>query len=277
MKTLYSLAAIWFATISASCTNTMSVTKRNNEVQVRNFSYGPHRQHKAEINIPENINDKPPIVLIHGGSWVQGGKWMLRPVAKMLNKQGFTTINIDYRLATKKICNYDQFDDVRLAIAKSKKFLGVSDSIKVTLLGESAGAQMSMMYGYKNPSEIGKIISLSGPTDLADVAYSTTIKKVRAMPVLKKVTGERLDTKNIPQVYKDLSPYANVGDVPTLMIHGTWDMFVNIRQAYKLEKELVAKNVPHKLVVIEKAGHVSRLIPSVRKTIIYPEIIKWLN
>lgn len=263
----------------SACNSSYRMVEKEGTTQYYNVAYGHHKKHKMDVFTPSSVDSAKPIVLlIHGGSWKKGDKVMLRPVQKMLLKNGFSTVNINYRLINKKIGLSEQLQDIGSSVVKSDSILNLSTNHPYILLGESAGGQLAMLYGYHHNEKVNKIISLSGPTNLADKAYTKSVKSIFAIPVLNKLTKSNFKRRGIiPLAYKEASPYVNVTNIPTLLIHGVNDWYVNKRQAYLMDSVLLKKGVPHRLVMIKWGGHISRLNPFLRNKFVYPAIKEWVN
>lgn len=247
--------------------------------KIHNLAYGIHKKNKLDAYIPAKPDSSlPVVVLIHGGSWKRGDKLMLRSVQNMLLKNNVPSININYRLLGKKIHFKEQQEDIKAAIATADSVFSNKMGHKYILLGESAGAHLALMYGYKNGQQVSKIISLSGPTNLADRAYTRSFKSLLALPILNKLTESKFKKwGEVPVAYADFSPVNNVSGVPTLMMQGGADIFVNKRHALLLDSALASRQVERKLVFIPAAGHVPRLNAYFRNRIIYPAIKEWIG
>ena len=240
----------------------------------KNVAYGPHKRQKLDAYVVKNTDRaKPVVMLIHGGAWVRGNKVTLQSVQKMLAKNGYNSVNINYRLVTKTRSSCAQLEDIATARVVADSIFGGKPLV---LLGESAGGHLSYLYGYENADNIAGIISLSGPASLIGKDYTKSLKRFVAKPLLKKVTGCSNDEHAVPLAFHVQSPVQRISNVPTLLIHGKLDYLVNIRQAYEMQKALEEMQVENRLVTINYAGHVGRLNPIIRNRIVYPEILEFL-
>jgi acetyl esterase/lipase len=53
-------------------------------------SYGPHRQHRADLHVPPGTGPFPVAITIHGGYWrARWGRWVMRPLARDLVRRGY--------------------------------------------------------------------------------------------------------------------------------------------------------------------------------------------
>ncbi len=236
-----------------------------------------------DIFLPKDYPKNSPVLLIvHGGAWTLGKKEHMIQVQKMLFKNNIPSINMNYRLVSKKqnITYKQQLEDIGLVI---ERFNSLTDKAELQpnnyiLLGESAGGHLALLYGYQHPDQIKKIISLSGPTDFYSSEYLNSFYSKYTSPTIQKVVGTRFDRKNISENFKEASPIANITQVPTLLFQGNQDFLVNQHQGLAMDSALTRMNVPHKLVFMKNTGHVPRLFSKrKRDSIIYPNILEWIK
>ncbi|WP_326982841.1 alpha/beta hydrolase [Chryseobacterium sp. MYb264] len=255
----------------------------NNDQKIYNLKYGEHKRQKMDIFLPSDYPQNSPVVLIvHGGAWVLGKKEHMIQVQKMLFKNNIPSINMNYRLVStsKKITYREQLEDIALAISK---FNSLAEKAELEpdnyiILGESAGAHLALLYGYRHPDQIKKIISLSGPTDFYSQEYLHSFYSKYTSPVFQKVVGTKFNRKNISEEFRKASPVANISNVPTLLFQGNQDFLVNQHQGLALDSVLTAQNIPHQLIFMDKTGHVPRFFnKKKRDSVIYPNILDWIR
>ena len=155
----------------------------------KDVSYGNDEQQKMDVYLPLVRNSKTRMmIIIHGGGWYQGDKSEFDSFVDEFQKRlpGYAFANVNYRLV-KKGGNYfpTQENDIKSAIEflknKSPEYNISTDYI---LLGQSAGAQLALLQGYKHSDIVQPkgIISFFGPVDLtflyknSDSAMSTFCK-----------------------------------------------------------------------------------------------------
>lgn len=103
--------------------------------------------HLLDVYLPDDGGDSPlpVIVSIHGGGWMYGAKENNLDLCTVLALRGFAVFNINYTLAPRASIG-DMLDDIMLAFGfiggNAEKFR--ADTSRVFLLGDSAGAQLSL-------------------------------------------------------------------------------------------------------------------------------------
>ncbi|WP_415326404.1 alpha/beta hydrolase [Chryseobacterium sp. MMS23-Vi53] len=255
----------------------------NNEQKIYNLKYGEHKRQKMDVFLPSNYPENSPVVLIvHGGAWTLGKKEHMIQIQKMLFENNIPSINMNYRLVSKskKITYRDQLEDIGLAVTKFNSLAAKAElqPNNYILLGESAGGHLALLYGYRNPDQIKKIISLSGPTDFYSTEYLHSFYSKYSSPTIQKVVGTKFHRGNLSEEFKKASPIANISNVPTLLFQGNQDFLVNQKQGLALDSALTAQNIPHKLIFMDKTGHAPRFFSKrKRDSIIYPNILEWIK
>lgn len=165
-------------------------------------SYGTDPRQKYYVYFPANINPNSPIVvLIHGGGWITGpnpavtrgwnsvstpaGTETTNNIVKNLLTQGYVIVVPLYRLVqygdnntdimANTITIQDQINDIDAAITHMKTNFPSCLNLNVNsvqVLGESAGANLALMFAYTkaNTSYIKSVVSVAGPTNMNQFA-----------------------------------------------------------------------------------------------------------
>ena len=266
--------------VLSSCSSKYRV-KVQNDKKIYNLKYGDARQQTMDVFIPASFDkETPAVIIVHGGAWKIGRKEHMMMIQKFLHKNNIPTANINYRLVNKKTTYKQQVEDIGLAIEKINalaKEEGFREDNYV-LLGESSGGHIAMLYGYKNPQQIKKIISLSGPTDFYTENYTNSFYSKYSSQILKDVMGEKFDRKNLSEEFKKASPIANVSNVPTLLFQGDRDILVNKKQGLALDSVLAEKEIPHQLIFMKNTGHIPRFFSKKKRVnVIFPNILEWVK
>ena len=233
-------------------------------------SYGSDAAQKMDIYLPANrtIASTKVIVLIHGGAWSSGDKTDYSTVQVGMviidtlktRFPDYAIFNINYRLSTGTANLFPtQENDVKAAVQFI--FDHATDyliSSKYVFIGESAGAHLCMLQGYKYsaPLKPKVIVSLFGPTDLTDM-YNNPVGPNPSLTqlVLAQTIGATPSTN--ATLYTSSSPitFAGAGSPPTILLHGSADPLVNPSQSVAVQTKLTAAGVPNQYVLYAGKGH----------------------
>lgn len=264
--------------IFQSCSTRFKTVENEGSKKIYNIQYGPEKRQRMDVFLPKNVDsEKPVVMIVHGGAWKFGHKEHMKMIQDFLFKENIPSININYRLLKKGILYTDQISDIADAVKKSNE-LAPSWNLKPSnfvLLGESAGGHLALLYGYKNPEHIKKLISMSGPTDFYSENYRASKYGKRTQGIFQKVVGEKF--QNNAESFKNASPVANVSSIPTLIFQGDRDFLVNKNQGLALDSVLTEQKIPHRFVYMEKSGHVPRFVKWKRDSIIFPNILSFIK
>lgn len=253
------------------------------EQKIFNLKYGEHRKQNMDIFLPPYYTpDTPVVLLIHGGFWKFGRKQKMIQIQNFLHRHRIPTVNINYRLVSKKqkISYREQLEDIALSIEKFNSLSGNAGlmSDHYILLGESSGAHLALLYGYRNPNQVKKIISLSGPSDFYTSGFLNSVYSRYTSPTIEDVIGEKFDRKKLSEKFKEASPISQVAAVPTLIFQGDRDFLVHKSQGIALDSVLTAMEVPHRFIFMKKTGHTPRLYSKKKRdSIILPAILDWIQ
>jgi acetyl esterase/lipase len=196
------------------------------------------------------ITFRPAIVVIHGGSWMEGDKseaaW--RSVCDWLAAAGYVAASVDYRLAPKFVYP-TEITDVQHAVewlrapAQVKRF-GI-DRTLIGAFGGSAGGNLAALLGtlghgsLSAGSRVAAVAELSGPADLTASGAERAILQPRVLAYL----GCR-SLAACPQAAA-ASPIDNVdpSDPPFFIAHST-DELIPLSQSLNFVARLHAAHVP---------------------------------
>ena len=256
---------------------------KGTEQKIFNLKYGEHRKQNMDIFLPAYYSpDTPVVLLIHGGFWKFGRKQKMIQIQNFLHRHRIPTVNINYRLVSKKqkITYREQLEDIALSIEKFNSLSGNAGlmSDHYILLGESSGAHLALLYGYRNPNQVKKIISLSGPSDFYTSGFLNSVYSRYTSPTSEDVIGEKFNRKKLSEKFKEASPISQVAAVPTLIFQGDRDFLVHKSQGIALDSVLTAMEVPHRFIFMKKTGHTPRLYSKKKRdSIILPAILDWIQ
>jgi acetyl esterase/lipase len=199
---------------------------------------------------------RPVVVVVHGGSWHGGDREDLPDLNFYLASRGYAVAAISYRFAP-QFRDPAQTQDLNDAISYLKSNaapLGI-DPKMIALLGRSAGGHMVLLSAYKNADPaIRGVVALYPPTDQV-FGYQNPSHVIDSRRILQDyLNGTPLSA---PIKYIENSPirFVKAGLPPTLLIHGTKDELVSIRQSRMLQERLIANGVPNVLLELPWATH----------------------
>ncbi|SNR14935.1 alpha/beta hydrolase [Tenacibaculum jejuense] len=248
-----------------SCSSNDEKTINLDQEEFLDKSYGIGDLQKYDIFLPEGrtqANTKV-LMIIHGGGWTSGDKNELTFIYNYFKKLGrnFAIVNFNYTLAdlnTKPIPL--QTNDIKKFISHLKEMKDVYNiGDEFFLLGSSAGAHLSMMYGYKfdTDKDIRGIINVVGPTNFLHTSYTQTTNNETA-ELLNNVQVLHNETiENNPSFYESISPIFHISSESpaTISFYGGNDLLVPEQQGEILHKALDELQVVNELYIYPTEGH----------------------
>lgn len=231
---------VFSACQSESIPNLMEDT---NEIAktIMNISYGTHAKQVFDLYLPAKRSETKTktLLLVHGGAWTEGDKSEMANFITVIQQHlpEYAIANINYRLATTG--NYAfpmQIDDLNSVITKLKtENYGISDDFG--FIGTSAGGHLSLLYSYSknNNNSIKMVVSIVGPTNLADPKY---IDNPIWNTTFFKVTGVKYSDN--PSYYEQISPLyrATASSPPTILLYGNADELIPTTQGIAMRDKL---------------------------------------
>lgn len=235
-----------------ACSKDKEISPLRN-IYYNNIEYGNGQLQTMDVYLPSGRTSTTPVLfLIHGGSWVAGDKKDMADLANYFFSKGFAIVNLNYRLANDSINHQQINSDIDSAI--NFIHLHYTDYYispnKFVLFGHSAGAHLALLKAYKNNNShlIKAVVSLAGPTKLSNPFYSYS----NILAGIESYTGSTYNLS--PEIYNEHSPLlnVNVNSIPTYIIHGTNDLYVDIQDSRELINKLNLSHVKNRLVELEK-------------------------
>lgn len=235
-------------------------TSFNSFAQIGDFShlaYGKSSQQVLDLYIPKgNLRDLPVVILLHGGAWSMGGLEYTSKHAQDICNQGFVVANVDYRYVSNEISAKDLLADIEMAVnyvsGLSNKYGYAKNGYHI--VGISAGAHLALLYGYIT-KKMKSITALCAPSRLDSSEILEFLKKNGLLDTIEKLAGTKFNTNGANPAFSAISPFKNISNTPTLLIHGDADPLVNVSQSQNLYAELKTKGVETKLIIREGKGH----------------------
>ena len=230
---------------------------------LKDVAYGPHKRNKLDITIPQSDKPLPLLIWVHGGGWAAGDKSGDNP-ALLLMPQGYAVAAINYRLSQQAIYPaqlHDCQQAVRFLREHAKEYnldpehFGVwgasAGGHLVALLGTTSGVkELDGQPDSKVSDKVQAVCDWFGPTDLAKL-----VPPDNADNVVAKLVGGPLGEKKKLAATADPVNYLDKNDAPLLIVHGTKDPLVPLKQSEYLNDAAKKAGVPSELIVIEGGGH----------------------
>jgi acetyl esterase/lipase len=228
------------------------------------YMKGGGKSQSFDIAIPPNTTKPLPlIVCVHGGGW-QGGDKAPNPGVGLV-RFGYVVASINYRLSQEAIWPAQIFDckaAVRFLRAHADEYH--IDPDRVGVWGASAGGHLVALLGTSADvkelegdegneqfsSRVQCVVDFFGPTDLTKIRDEHV-----AGDALTHLFGGPL--RDHLDLAKQASPvtYVTKDDAPCLMMHGTKDPLVEVKQSEYLDEALKKVGVESHLEILEGAGH----------------------
>lgn len=254
-------------------------TPRSDEVRVEYdlcFATSGGTALRCDVYLPSRPKEEaaasstPVMLLVHGGGWTMGDKWMPSGYAQSFAEAGIAAVVINYRLAPQHKFP-SQVDDIRSAMLWTKNQAAEYgwDADRMGLFGYSAGAHLCLMMGTLVDEPLQTQQQTSGwPPD--DDRWSELPKPrlvvaggapcdFRALPPKNYTLSYFLggSREALPEIYRCASPAAHVssGDVPTLFIHGSRDLIVPMHDSRKMFERQNEAGVASRYLEITGHGH----------------------
>jgi acetyl esterase/lipase len=138
--------------VSNSVFGVLALRKRDTVVVKQEFRYGSHRDERLDYMSPGGsvVRQGEAIVYIHGGGWISCSKRFYPADLQFLCDAGYPVFNVEYPLAPEYPAPYLLQSILRAVAWIRRKYPEIKS---VHMMGDSAGANLSAMYGvlYSNP------------------------------------------------------------------------------------------------------------------------------
>jgi acetyl esterase/lipase len=207
------------------------------------IAYGPDPRQRLDVYVPDGQGTFPIIVFTYGGSWDSGSKNDYGFVGRALASRGYVAAIADYRLVP--TIRYPVFvDDVAQSfnwvIDNAKEFGG--DSNRLFALGHSAGSYNLVQAVLRNNLEakVKAMVTLAGPFDFLP------LDSPKSIAAFSDVT----DLAETQPISADLS-----ATPPMLLLHGSADKTVRIRNSENLHAALRKAGRPTELKIYQDVNH----------------------
>ena len=244
-----------------------------------NIRYDRHPETVLDILQPKApaLRNRPGVIVIHGGGWVEGEKEnMLERFCLPFIQRDFVVANVEYRLAKSAPAPAAVEDVLKAAKWFQDHTLDYKvDPAHIIVTGESAGGQLALMAGMlPGSTTLGPVIKIAAVIDfygIADVADQ--LEGPNQRPYAVAWIPPQPDRMTLA---KQMSPitYVRKGLPPILVIHGDADPVVPYQQSVELAKALKSGRDDVELMTVEGGKH--GFTPE-QMGKLWPQIFKWLS
>lgn len=234
-------------------------------VEMFDIAYGTDEQQTFDLYLPQDRSETSTkvIVLVHGGGWTSGDKDDLKEVYEYLkaNNKNYAIANFNYTLADLNTPPIPlQTNDIQTFLTY---FKSNAEAYKIqpefAFIGTSAGAHLSMLYGYKYDidRDIKVICNIVGPTDFLHDSYVATTEPETAELISNVQIIYGLSINDNGDFYESVSPINWISELspPTISFYGGQDFLVPEEQGIILKETLDSKNVVNEYIFYENEGH----------------------
>lgn len=224
---------------------------------------GNERELQLDAAFPRQGGDAPlpAVIYIHGGGWSGGSRNAGHPFTVAFANGGYFACTISYRLsgqAKYPAAVHDCKAAVRFLRAHAEE-LGI-DPDRIGVWGHSAGGHLSAMLGLTGDNSamdgsVGETGVTSSVNCFVDVSGPSALAGWMENGMVAEFLGGEGDVRK--QRAEEASPinHADKNDPPSLIVHGTADDLVNVRQAQMLYDKLKEVGASTELLLVEGAGH----------------------
>ncbi|MFL2705657.1 MAG: alpha/beta hydrolase fold domain-containing protein [Gammaproteobacteria bacterium] len=211
---------------------------------------------------PKDETNRPAILFVHGGGWLEGDRSQLRGYGILLARLGFVTMCNSYRLSTEAHWPA-QIQDVKCAVrymrANAEK-LGI-DPDRIGVSGNSAGGHLSLMAAVTSYDDSfegdGGNNEVSSKVKATCAIYPpTTIRQLDLDP-LENAFAMLMGSDASEEDYTKASPmnYVSEDFPPCMLVHGSTDTVVPLKESTDFYDKLKEKNIPASLHVYSEEEH----------------------
>ena len=218
----------------------------------------------ADIFLPPvEEKNRPAVLFIHGGGWIEGDRSQLRGYGILLARLGFVCMCNSYRLSNESIWPA-QIQDVNCAIRylrANATDLGL-DPERIGVSGNSAGGHLSLMAAATNYDQIfegeGGSNEVSSKIKAVCAIYPpTTIRQLEMPNPLENAFLMLMGKEANKEDYEKASPlnYVTEDYPPCMLIHGSTDSVVRLKDSTKFYEKLIEFNRPTSLHIFSEEEH----------------------
>ena len=225
---------------------------------------GGGRSLEADIFLPPlEEKNRPAVLFIHGGGWIEGDRSQLRGYGILLARLGFVCMCNSYRLSNESIWPA-QVQDVNCAIRylrANATDLGL-DPNRIGVSGNSAGGHLSLMAAATNYDQIFEGVGGSNEVSseikaVCAIYPPTTIRQLEMLNPLENAFLMLMGKEAKKEDFDKASPlnYVTEDYPPCMLIHGSADSVVRLKDSTKFYEKLIEFNRPASLHIFSEEEH----------------------
>lgn len=266
LQILQRIIAVFLSSFSVLSTFIGNLSNEEYEIY-KDLAYGEAERNIMDIYVPDSAYENGHngvILYIHGGSWTGGNKEDMAQRCKRFAQKGYITATMNYTLYADglfgKVTALTMCDEIGKAIEKIKAFSDEKELniTKLAVSGYSAGAHLSMLYGFSRADEsaIELVFTANqvGPSDFHSEVWGST--GLASMLSGIEITAEMTDTQK-EEVISLVSPtaYVTKDTVPSVLAYGGTDMIVPSGNAKRIKAAFEAAGAVHSYILYPLSNH----------------------
>lgn len=242
-------------------------------VAVKTVRYGTHERNVMDVFTPKAAVGKVgqkrgTVLLIHGGSWVQGDKSGHDAHARQLARRGYVVASMNYRFATQAAWPAQRTDGLAAVhYLRSHARPLNADRDRIVLIGWSAGAHIaSSVATYRRGGDlVAGVVGLSGPFGMRRTAADSA----GGLDAIVTKLLLRCEPQACARRYSSATPiwHLTPGDAPILLFSSRHE-WVNPQNSVDLVNRARAKGLSARMAWIpgdDHAGYWDTAWPAIRE------------
>ena len=215
-----------------------------------------------DLYMPENEDNPPLIMWIHGGAWMYGDR--KSPIMLWQVERGYALASVEYRLTNQGIfpANITDCKDALVYLRQNAGKYGY-DAARIAVAGDSAGGHLAALMGTSNghadwepdgaDCSLQAAVDYYGPTTVGkEWASASNPESFESLMLGEFVLSKRGRMK---AAAANPITYIDGSEPPFLIIHGDADDVVPYKQSIYLRDALEAAGVPVAMHRVFGGGH----------------------
>lgn len=217
------------------------------------------------VTLPEAIagDSVPLVVLPHDGPQSRDDQ-EFNPYVQFMASRGFAVLQVNFRGSTGFGSDFMQSGfgewgqgmqrDIYDAI-NWVKLQGFTKAERVCIVGVGYGGYVALAAAFQRPDRFDCIVSVAGPSNLIDQVESFAPNEAMRMQALKRIGDPDQAEQRVKLV--ENSPVFRVGEMtsPILLVHGSHDAHVKVRQSREFYRVARAAGVDIEYIELDSGTH----------------------